>query len=183
MKKCLQLIVGLFVFTNGVWAQNQVATASSPAPFQLRGASVTPGQGVPGWPVMPGDAIIAGDAPVTVTFPDGSWVILGAASRARIEMSGQTPEFDLDSGTGQFSLKTLSSVILVHSGQKISPKDLTGDFVVNEGGGAVVQAVHPGLIRNRKKALFYIGATAAAGGLAYGIYAELNEGPPVSPSR
>jgi ferric-dicitrate binding protein FerR (iron transport regulator) len=173
--------VGLFVFTNGAWAQNQVATVSSPAPFQLRGAAVTPGQGVPAWPVMPGDEIIAGDAPVTVTFPDGSSVILGVASKARIDMSGQTPEFDLESGSAQFSLKTLSSVILVHSGQTISPKNLTGDFVVNEGGGAVVQAVHPGL--NRRKTLIFIGAAGAAGGLGYGIYEALNEGPSVSPSR
>jgi hypothetical protein len=181
MKTFLSLAVGLFVLASGSWGQNQVATASSSAPFELRGAAVNPGQGVPAWPVMPGDEMIAGDGPVTVTFPEGSTVTLGVASKARINMSGQTPEFDLESGSAQFSLKTLSSVILAHNGKAISPENLTGDFAVNEGGGAAVGALHQGPIR--RSTLFFVGAAGAAGGLGYGIYRGLSGGPSVSPSR
>jgi hypothetical protein len=39
------------------FAQTQVGTITSSRPFQLRGANVNPGPGVPTWPVMPSDVI------------------------------------------------------------------------------------------------------------------------------
>ena len=44
------------------WAQTQVATVTSSATFTLRGAGITPGQGVPMWPVLAGDHVTAGNA-------------------------------------------------------------------------------------------------------------------------
>jgi hypothetical protein len=113
-----------------VLAQTQVATITSESPFQLRGASVTPGQGVPSWPVMPGDTIRAGQTPLTLTFPDGSTIVLAPGATAEVELSGNTPVFRLESGSAHYMLKTRSSVILEERGTTVSPKGLAGDLVI-----------------------------------------------------
>jgi len=113
-----------------VLAQTQVATITSDSPFQLRGASVTPGQGVPSWPVMPGDAIRAGQTPLTLTFPDGSTIVLAPGATAEVDLSGATPVFRLESGSAHYTLKTHSSVILEERKTTISPKDLVGDLAI-----------------------------------------------------
>src|ERR1039458_6597279 len=105
-----------------MWAQGQVATVTSTAPFQLRGANVTTDQGVPSWPVMPGDAIKAGSAPLVSTFADGSSVILDPGSSARITISEQTPTFQLECGTARYTLSALQAVKL---NDPVSPPKLT----------------------------------------------------------
>jgi len=107
-----------------------VATITSDSPFQLRGASVTQGQGVPSWPVMPGDAIQAGQTPLTLTFPDGSTIVLAPGATAEVALSGNTPVFRLESGTAHYMLKTLASVKLEERKSSVSPKDLVGDLVI-----------------------------------------------------
>ena len=182
MKKTLLPMVGLLVLTTTAWGQNQVATATSAAPFQLRGAAVSPGQGVPSWPVMAGDGLIAGDAPVTISFPDGSSVLLGVMSQARVSLSGQTPVFELQSGTARYSLKSLSSVQIVSAGKPVDVKNRTGDVVTNDGDATTIKAVRSHSLILGKTGLTLLGAGAAAG-LGYGLYAGLSGGSPVSPSK
>src|SRR5947209_3737096 len=80
------------------WGQTQVATVNSASAFTLRGAPVNPGLGVPSWPVLAGDTLKAGTLPVTVTFSDGSTIILNPGSEATLDFSGQTPVFRLIKG-------------------------------------------------------------------------------------
>ena len=76
MRKFACVLTAILAAVPMLCAQGQVATVTSTAPFQLRGANVTTDQGVPSWPVMPGDAIKAGSAPVIITYADGSSIIL-----------------------------------------------------------------------------------------------------------
>ena len=127
MRKLVCVLTALLVAVPMLCAQGQVATVTSTGPFQLRGANVTTDRGVPSWPVMPGDTIQAGNAPVIVTFAGGSSVILDPGSSARITISGQTPTFQLVCGTARYSLSALSAVKL---NDPVSPPKLTGVYSI-----------------------------------------------------
>ena len=127
---CLVLVVGLA-------AQGQVAIVTSDSPFDLRGVRVDPGKGVPTWPILPGDVIKAGQTPLTVVYPDGSTVLLSPGSEAKIDISGQTPVFDLEDGSAHYTLKTNGAVILKTGTNVVNPKDLIGDLQI---GGKKPQA-------------------------------------------
>ena len=96
-------------------AQTQVATVTSSAPFSLRGAGITPGQGVPMWPVLAGDDVKAGNTMTIVTFPDGSVVTLAPGSEGKIDLVNGKPEFQLLSGTARYSLKSTTAVQLMEA--------------------------------------------------------------------
>src|SRR5258708_22978238 len=115
------------------FAQTQVATITSESPFQLRGANVTPGQGVPSWPVMPGDAIQAGETPLTITFQDGSTIVLAPGSSAKVDLSGKTPLFQLENGTAHYSLKSSNAVKLMELKTLVMPSYLAGDLQTSNG--------------------------------------------------
>ena len=127
MRKLVCVLTALLAAVTLMCAQSQVATVTSTAPFQLRGANVTTDQGVPSWPVMPGDAIKAGSAPLVTTFADGSSVILEPGSSAKITISGQTPAFQLECGTARYSLSALSAVKL---NDPASPPKLIGVYSI-----------------------------------------------------
>src|SRR5579862_8661728 len=112
MRRTAKSLAVVMAVAVAVLAQTQVATITSDSPFQLRGASVTPGQGIPSWPVMPGDTIQAGQTPLTLTFSDGSTIVLSPGATAKVDLAGKTPVFQLEKGTAHYSLKTLSSVKL-----------------------------------------------------------------------
>jgi hypothetical protein len=108
--------------------QNQIATAMSIGPFRLRGATITPGQGVTSWPVISGDVIRSGESPVTIEFPDGSTITLAPASSARLDLVGDTPSFRLEAGTAHYALKTVDSVKLVAGTNSVVPSTVLGDL-------------------------------------------------------
>ena len=160
-------LVLLVVFA--LCAQSQLATVTSTAPFHLRGASVTPGQGVPGWPVMSGDKIKAGDAPVILNFPDGSTITVHPGSEIIVTMTGSTPVVKLLAGSATYSLTSLTSLGLVAAGP-VTPTQLTGLLT----------------LPNRKPAAGWWIAVAGAGaaaGLGYGIVQGTSGGTPVSASQ
>lgn len=130
MRSSSKLVIGVLVGLSMVLAQTQIATITSDGPFQLRGAGVAPGQGIPSWPALPGDTIQAGQTPLTITFPDGSTIILAPGATAKLDLAGQMPVFQLESGGAHYSLKSLSSVKLVQLKSTINPKDLIGDLVI-----------------------------------------------------
>ena len=166
MRKLVYVLTALLASVTLMCAQGQVATATSTAPFQLRGANVTTDQGVPSWPVMPGDAIKAGSAPVVSAFADGSSVILDPGSSARITISGQTPTFLLECGTARYTLSSLSAVKL---NDPVSPPKLTGVYSNKPAGWWTTG--HTALV---------LGGAAAAAGLAFGISSAVSGGAAVS---
>ena len=168
MRKLVCVLTALLAAVPMLCGEGQVATVTSTAPFQLRGANVTTDQGVPSWPVMPGDAIQAGSVPVVITFAGGSSVILDPGSSAKIAISGQILTFRLESGTARYSLSALSGVKLTALDDPVSPSKLTGVYS----------------IRNKRAAAGWwivLGGAAAAAALGLGISAAVNAGPPVSP--
>jgi hypothetical protein len=161
MRKLVCVWTALLVAVPIMCAQGQVATVTSTAPFQLRGANVTTDQGVPSWPVMPGDAIQAGSAPVVISFAGGSSVTLDPRSSAKITISGQTPTFQLECGTARYSLSALSAVKV---NDPVSPPKLTGVYSIS----------------CKHTALILLGGAAAAAGLGFGISAATSGGAAVS---
>jgi hypothetical protein len=152
-----------------ICAQGQVATVTSTAPFQLRGATVTTDQGVPSWPVMPGDTIQAGSEPVVISFTDGSSVTLQPRSSAKITVSGQTPAFLLECGAASYSLSALSAVKV---NDPASPSKLAGAYSIACGKPAGWwSAGHTALV---------LGGAAGAAGLGFGISSAVSGGDTVS---
>ena len=172
MLKLVRVLIPLLAAGTLMFAQDQAATATSTAPFQLRGANVTTDQGVPSWPVMPGDTIQAGKAPVVISFAGGSTITLGPGASAKITLSGQTPVFQLECGTARYSLSALSAVKL---NDPVSPPKLTSVYSLacNKPAGWWT-AGHTALV---------LGGAAGAAGLGFGISAATSTGQAVSPSQ
>jgi hypothetical protein len=169
---CTKLLICCLVLAGMAFAQTQIATVTSDSPFQLRGAGITPGQGVPSWPVMPGDTMQAGKTPLTITFPDGSTVVLAAGATAKADLAGQTPVFQLECGSAHYTLKTLSSPKLMKANHTVTPKDVVGDLTV-------VDCKLPVGWWTLGHTVAVVGGGAAATGLAVGIV----ETRPVSSSK
>ena len=130
MRRLLRFLAVFTALAVVVAAQTQIATITSESAFQLRGVGVTPGQGVPSWPVMPGDTILAGQSPLTLTFSDGSTIILSPGGTAKVDLAGKTPVFKLESGSANYMLKTISSVKLEQLKATVNPKDVIGDLTI-----------------------------------------------------
>ena len=173
MRKLVCVLAVLLAAVTLMYAQGQVATVTSTAPFQLRGANVTTDQGVPSWPVMPGDTIQAGSAPVIITFAGGSSVALEPGSSAKITISGQTPSFQLECGTARYSLSALSAVKL---NDPVSPPKLTGVYSIT------CKRAAAGWWTPGRTAFLLAGAVGVAG-VSFGIAAAVNGGAPVSPCQ
>jgi len=177
VSKVLRLFILSITLVSTLWAQAPVATVTSSGPFELRGAHVNPGQGVPSWPGLAGDTIKAGNTPVTVTFPDRSTIILNPGSSAKLDLSGQTPVFQLTSGSASYSLKTLTAVKLMAATKGITPSNLTGSLELG-----VSNAPSVGFWTTGRTAAVLIGASAATG-LGVGVAVSTGGGASVSPSQ
>ena len=162
-------LLGLFGIMQ---AQQPVATVTSSASFTLRGAAVSPGQGVTMWPVMAGDSVKAGNAITIITFPDGSVITLEPGAEAIVTFANGMPVFQLVSGTAHYSLKSLSAVQLVASGQTVTPTALSG--VITPGG---LQAAGFWTVGHT---LAVVGGGAGAGAAIGGIAAATTGGAPES---
>jgi hypothetical protein len=158
MRSFVCVWIALLAAVPMICAQGQVATVTSTAPFQLRGATVTTDQGVPSWPVMPGDAIKAGSEPVAISFAGGSTVTLQPRSSAKITVSGQTPTFLLECGAASYSLSALSAVKV---NDPASPSKLADAY-------SMTCAKPAGWWTTGHTALV-LGGAAGAAGLGFGI--------------
>ena len=156
-------LLGGLVFAQGT----PVATVSSSQPFTMSGATVNPA-GVPSWPVMAGAEIVAGSAPVTVTFPDGSRISLAPGSKARVELQNGKPVLRLMEGEAAYDLRSADSVILLALDKNVAISGLRNTYSI--GGAKKAGAFWTG----RNMALVFGGAAAAAVGI--GVAA-------ISPSR
>lgn len=154
------------------FAQTQIAVVTSDSPFRLRGAKVNPNQGVPSWPVMPGDGIQAGTNPLSVIFPDGSVIVLAPGATAKVYLTGQTATFELLGGTAHYTLKTKTSIKLVENGQDFPVDALVGDLQVG------TSKPTSGWWTTGHTTAVLVGAGGVA---ALGV--GLSKGPPVSPTK
>jgi len=174
MRKAWVVVTWIVLAAVTAWAQNQVATVTSSAPFTLRGAMLTPGEGVPTWPVLLGDDLKAGNALTIVTFPDGSVLTLSPGSEAKFDFVNGKPEFQLVTGTATYSLKSTFAVQLMAGNQTVTPKRLIGTLTVGgfaaAGGGLTAGTI-----------LLGAGILAGTGALGIGLYEATKGGPLVSP--
>lgn len=127
MSKFIKAISLILVFAITAVAQTQIATVISDSPFVLRGAQVAAGEGVPAWPALPGDVIKTGTSNVTITFPDGTTIVLAPDSEGKLEMVNGKPVFTLQKGAMHYALKTADSVKLIAGTHTVSPVDLVGE--------------------------------------------------------
>ena len=171
MPQTFKILVIALIVAGAMLAQ-PVANVTSSAPFTLRGAQVTPGQGVPTWPVMAGDTVKAGTAPTLITFPDGSVITLDPGAEAILNYVNGKPLFQLVSGTAHYSLKSLDAVQLVVGGKTVIPQDLTGVL----GGGKQ----GAGTFWTKGHTIAVFAGVGAAAGLGAGVAAATSGGAPLS---
>ncbi len=172
----IAVFVALFI-TMAARAQTQVATVTSSAPFTLRGAGITPGQGVPTWPVLAGDVVKAGNTLTIVTFSDGSVVTLAPGSEGKIDIVNGKPVFQLLGGTARYSLKSTMAVQLMEASQTVTPTALLGTLTLggNKAAAGFWTAGHIAAVA--------VVAAGTAAGLGVAVSAAVKGGSPVSPSQ
>ncbi|MEQ1909700.1 MAG: hypothetical protein ABMA15_12805 [Vicinamibacterales bacterium] len=171
LTRFIAIVVSVALGTS-LFAQTQVATAVSSSRFEIRGARVNPSLAVPTWPVMPGDTIKAGDTPVTLTFADGSTIVLAPHANARLNLSDGIPSFQLESDSAHYTLKELNGVRLLARADTVVPKELVGDITLGE-------SRLPAGWWTTKKTVLLIAAAAGLAGVTVGLVTQ--NGAPVSP--
>jgi hypothetical protein len=155
-------------------AQTEVATVTSITPFTLRGAGITPGQGVPMWPVLAGDKVAAGTSMTILTFPDASVVTLAPGSEGKVDFVNGTPVFQLLSGTARYSVKSITAVQLMEASLTVTPTSLTGTLTLGRNRGGAAAAA--GFWTAGHVAAVAIVAGAAAAGTGYAVNNAVNSG-------
>ncbi|MFN7981826.1 MAG: hypothetical protein U0Q11_08205 [Vicinamibacterales bacterium] len=128
MLKFARAVALALSFSIALSAQTPVASVTSASSFRLRGARVNPSVAVPTWPVMAGDRIKAGDTPVTLTFADGSTVVLAPKAEAVLRLVDGVPVFELDSEAAHYTLANNSSLKLMARKETVQPRALVGDI-------------------------------------------------------
>jgi len=123
----IALLVSLFAAV--CLAASPIANVSSTEPFKVSGVSV-PVAGVSSWPVIAGDELIAGGAPVVLTFKDGSRITLNKNSRATVEGKEKNAALRLLDGAMAFTLAKGSNVRLYSAGNLLNAQTgVTGTAV------------------------------------------------------
>ena len=100
-------------------ADKRVATLTTNSSFQLRGADV-PAAGVPHWPVMAGDTMVAGSGTATLTLDDGSRITLDPNSSARVDKRDGRINFHLLTGSSSYELASNSNVTVFSGEQPVT---------------------------------------------------------------
>jgi hypothetical protein len=178
MRTVLGVLTVVLASLGSASPQDQIATVTSTSKFHLRGASITPAQGVPTWPVLAGDSVKSGTAQTIVTYSDGSTLVLDPGSVATVEAANGTPVFRLLRGSASYSLRSLTSVELLATDQRVNVSKLNGSYSI--GGQKSAGFWTPG-----HTAAVVGGAVAVgtAAGLGVGAAASNSSGSQVSPSH
>ena len=108
--------ITILVFGIGAVAAAEMAgTVSATKGLQLNGQTV-PVAGTKQWPVNDGDSLKSDAAPVVLTMKDGSRVVLGASSQAKLEAG----TIRLVSGTMQYQLAQRSTLQVAVKGEAVA---------------------------------------------------------------
>jgi hypothetical protein len=84
-------------------AGQSVGNASSSAAFELHGSLVNVA-GVPTWPLLAGDQVVARESSVSIAMRDGSRITLSPDSRLQIESSGKGLSVNLLTGSMRYTV-------------------------------------------------------------------------------
>ena len=109
----------LFLLTAAAFAAAPVASITSSSNFQLSGAGVI-AAGVPSWPMMAGDTVVAGVTAARIRFMDGTLVTLGPKSIAALQSKTDGLSLRLIDGFITFTLAP-ASALSVYSGNTLVP--------------------------------------------------------------
>jgi len=109
----------LLVAATAAIAAPPVASITSSSNFELSGSNVVVA-GVPSWPLVAGDTIVAGTSAARIRFMDGSVVTLGPKSKASVEQKADSLNVRLDDGLLSVILAPNSS-LQVYSGSNLVP--------------------------------------------------------------
>jgi hypothetical protein len=104
----------LFLLAASVFAATPVASITSSSDFELSGVGVTVA-GVPSWPLMAGDTVVAGTSAARIRFVDGTLVTLGPWSKVTVQEKKDDLSLRLMNGFISFTLAP-SSALSVYSG-------------------------------------------------------------------
>jgi ferric-dicitrate binding protein FerR (iron transport regulator) len=104
----------LFLVAGCAFAAAPVASIKSSSDFQLSGVSVATA-GVPSWPIMAGDTVVAGTTAATIRFMDGTMVTLAPYSQVAVQEKKDDLSLRLLNGFMSFTLAP-SSALSVYSG-------------------------------------------------------------------
>ena len=122
----------------GAYASQPIATVSGSSSFELDGSLVNTA-GITGWPLMPGDRVVARDAAITIAMNDGSRITLAANSQLRLESAFSGLTANLISGSMQFTLSSGSNLRIARVGSPVTGRS----GLVSPGLGAVPQLLRP----------------------------------------
>jgi hypothetical protein len=175
MQKAHNILILAVGVAGIVLAQQQIASVSSPASFTLRGATVTPGQGVGAWPVLAGDTVKAGGMVTTLTFNDGSAITLDPGADAKITSLNGKPMFQLLSGSAHYALRSVNAVQLMAGNKNVSPAH--PNDVLTAGS----KAANAGFWTAGHTVAIAAAGAAAAVGAGVGVAEATSGGPSVSP--
>jgi len=114
----LRVGTGLLVVAVAL-AAGPVGSISSKDAFRLRGKSV-PVAGVPSWPLMAGDELATDQGPATLQFRDGSRVVLGKASKAKLEDSEGVLVLRLLEGSMKYTMAPKSSMRILAADRPVT---------------------------------------------------------------
>ncbi len=119
MRISVLVVSGIITSSLVCFAARPIANVTSSEPYKVSGVAV-PVAGVKSWPVVAGDELRAGEAPLVVTFKDGSRVTLGKNSRAKVEGEGRNAALRLFDGAMGFLLLKGSKVRLYSESNPVS---------------------------------------------------------------
>ena len=109
----------LFLVAASAFAATPVASITSSADFQLSGANVI-AAGVPSWPLMAGDTVVAGTSAARIRFVDGTVVTLGPKSKVTVQEKNDDLSLRLVNGFLSFTLAP-ASALSIYSGNVLVP--------------------------------------------------------------
>jgi hypothetical protein len=126
---CTALLIALAGFALG---GAPVGTITSSGTFDLHGTAVRT-EGIPFWPLMAGDEIATHAFSALVRFQDGSSVVLGENSRAKIETVNDVLTFRLTGGTMQVTAGPIPTVKIYKGAELVA----LGSGIHTVGGGDI----------------------------------------------
>ena len=136
-----------FLFVVSAFAATPVAAVTSASNFDLSGVNVI-AAGVPSWPLMPGDTLVAGTSAARIRFIDGTMVTLSPRSKITVQEKGKSDDLSVQLVNG-FMTFTLgpSSSLSVYSGNTPVPAlpGVTTTASAAQVGRSATDALPPGL--------------------------------------
>ncbi len=100
-------------------AAGPIGTVASKDAFRLRGKTV-PAAGVPSWPLMAGDELATEQGPATLQFKDGSRVVLGKSTKAKVEEAEGSLILRLIDGSMKYNVSPKSALRLEVAGKPLA---------------------------------------------------------------